>query len=135
MNVPPSRKANVTIETESQQTFIDGQSFICRLAYASAVSVVGKAEENDAVCIITDDAKIYLPLAELVDFSAELERLGKELQKAIVDKEFFEKKLNNPGFIAKAPEQLVATQREQLAKVLEKISMLESSIADIKAKM
>ena len=135
MNVPPSRKANVTIETESQQTFIDGQSFICRLAYASAVSVVGKAEENDAVCIITDDAKIYLPLAELVDFSAELERLGKELQKAEVDKEFFEKKLNNPGFIAKAPEQLVATQREQLAKVLEKISMLESSIADIKAKM
>ncbi len=135
MNVPPSRKANVTIETDSKQTFIDGQSFICRLGYASAVSVVDKAEENDAVCIITDAAKIYLPLAELVDFSAELERLGKELSKAQVDKEFFEKKLNNPGFIAKAPEQLVATQREQLAKVLEKISMLEASINDIKAKM
>ncbi len=135
MNVPPSRKANVTIETDSKQIFIDGQEFICRLGYATAVSVVDKAEVGDAICVITDAAKIYLPLAELVDFSAELERLGKELSKAQVDKEFFEKKLNNPGFIAKAPEQLVATQREQYAKVLEKISMLEASIADIKAKM
>ncbi len=135
MNVPPSRKANVTIETDSKQTFIDGQSFICRLAFASAVSVVDTAEDNDAVCIITDAAKIYLPLAELVDFSAELQRLEKELQKANVDKDFFEKKLNNPGFVAKAPEALVKTQREQLSKVLEKISMIESSIADIKSKI
>ncbi len=135
MNVPPSRKANVTIETDSKQTFIDGQSFICRLAFASAVSVVDAAEDNDAVCIITDAAKIYLPLAELVDFSAELERLEKELKKANVDKDFFEKKLNNPGFVAKAPEALVKTQREQLSKVLEKINMIESSIADIKSKI
>ena len=135
MNVPPSRKANVTIETDSKQTFIDGQSFICRLAFASAVSVVDAAEDNDAVCIITDAAKIYLPLAELVDFSAELVRLEKELKKANVDKDFFEKKLNNPGFVAKAPEALVKTQREQLSKVLEKISMIESSIADIKSKI
>ncbi len=135
MNVPPSRKANVTIETDSKQTFIDGQGFICRLASASAVSVVDNAADSDAICIITDAAKIYLPLAELVDFSAELERLEKELQKANVDKDFFEKKLNNPNFVAKAPEALVATQREQLEKVLEKIKNIEESISDIKAKM
>ena len=135
MNVPPSRKVNVTIETDSKQTFIDGQGFICRLASASAVSVVDNAADSDAICIITDAAKIYLPLAELVDFSAELERLEKELQKANVDKDFFEKKLNNPNFVAKAPEALVATQREQLEKVLEKIKNIEESISDIKAKM
>jgi len=135
MNVPPSRKANVTIETDSKQTFIDGKGFICRLASASAVSVVDNAADSDAICIITDAAKIYLPLAELVDFSAELERLEKELQKANVDKDFFEKKLNNPNFVAKAPEALVATQREQLEKVLEKIKNIEESISDIKAKM
>jgi len=135
MNVPPSRKASVTIETESAGTFINGSDFICRLAYATDVSVVSAATESDAVCIITESAKIYLPLSELVDFSAELERLQKELQKANVDKDFFEKKLNNPNFVAKAPEALVKTQREQLSKVLEKISMIESSIADIKSKM
>ena len=134
MNVPPSKKANVTIETESKQSFIDGQNFICRLAFASAVNIVDNAVDSDAICIITADAKIYLPLAELVDFSAELERLNKELEKANIDKEFFEKKLNNPNFVAKAPEALVATQREQLSKVLEKINMIESSIADIKMK-
>ncbi len=135
MNVPPSRKANVTIETDSVETFTDGSDFICRLAYASNVTVGFEAGDSDSVCIITESAKIYLPLAELVDFSAELERLQKELQKANVDKEFFEKKLNNPGFVAKAPESLVKTQREQLNKVLEKINMIESSIADIKSKM
>ncbi len=134
MNVPPSKKANVTIETESKQAFIDGQNFICRLAFASAVNIVDNATDSDAVCIITQDAKIYLPIAELVDFAAELERLNKELEKANIDKDFFEKKLNNPNFVAKAPEALVATQREQLSKVLEKINMIESSIADIKMK-
>ena len=135
MNVPPSRKAKVYIETQSYDTFKNGTDFICRLASASEVEIGENYDMPDAVCIITDSAKMYLPMNELVDFSAELERLGKELKKALVDKEFFEKKLNNPGFIAKAPEALVATQREQLAKVLEKVSMLESSIDDIKSKI
>ncbi len=135
MNVPPSRKAKVCIATAYKDIFAQGESFICRLASASEVEIADSFDEQDAVCIVTDSAKIYLPIAELVDFSAELERLQKELQKANVDKEFFEKKLNNPGFIAKAPEQLVATQREQYAKVLEKIELITASIDDIKAKM
>ncbi len=135
MNVPPSKKAKVYIDTAFADTFIGGKEFICRLASASEVSVGEAMADSDAVCIVTDAARIYLPLAELIDFSAELERLNKELKKAEVDKEFFEKKLNNPGFLAKAPEALVATQKEQLAKVLEKIEMLKSSIADIAKKI
>ena len=135
MNVPPSRKAKVCIATTDVNVFKNGQDFICRLASAQEVEVANNFDLPDAVCIITDSAKIYLPLADLVDFSAEIERLEKELKKAEVDKEFFEKKLNNPSFVAKAPEQLVKTQREQLAKVLEKIEMLNSQISDIKSKM
>ncbi|MBQ6816557.1 MAG: valine--tRNA ligase [Clostridia bacterium] len=135
MNVPPSRKAKVCIATTDVNVFKNGQDFICRLASAQEVEVANNFDLPDAVCIITDSAKIYLPLADLVDFSAEIERLEKELKKAEVDKEFFEKKLNNPSFVAKAPEQLVKTQRKQLAKVLEKIEMLNSQISDIKSKM
>ena len=135
MNVPPSRKAKVCIATTDVSVFKNGQDFICRLASAQEVEVANNFDLPDAVCVITDSAKIYLPLADLVDFSAEIERLEKELKKAEVDKEFFEKKLNNPSFVAKAPEQLVKTQREQLAKVLEKIEMINSQIADIKSKM
>ncbi len=135
MNVPPSKKAKVSIASAFADTFKKGESFICRLASASSVETGAEFDLPDAVCIITDDAKIYLPLAELVDFSAEIERLEKELSKANVDKDFFEKKLNNPNFVAKAPEQLVKTQREQLAKVLEKIENINAQIADLKAKL
>ena len=135
MNVPPSKKAKVCIASAFKDTFKNGESFICRLASASAVEVADEFDMPDAVCVITDDAKIYLPLAELVDFSAEIERLEKELEKANVDKDFFEKKLNNPNFVAKAPEALVKTQREQLAKVLEKIEMINSQISDLKNKL
>ncbi len=135
MNVPPSKKAKVCVATAFKDTFKNGESFICRLASASAVEVADEFDLPDAVCIITDDAKIYLPLAELVDFSAEIERLEKELAKAQVDKDFFEKKLNNPNFVAKAPEALVKTQREQLAKVLEKIEMINSQISELENKI
>ena len=72
-----------------------------------------------------------MPMRELVDFTAELARLNKDLKKALVDKEFFEKKLNNQGFIAKAPAALVEQQKASLSKVLDKIKMIEDSIAEI----
>ena len=68
---------------------------------------------------------------ELVDLSAERARLEKELETANKDKEFFEKKLNNKGFVEKAPANVVAAQRESLAKVLDKIAMLEDSIKSL----
>lgn len=89
-------------------------------------------ESEGAVRVITDAATVFMPMRELVDFTAELERLKKELKKANDDKEFFEKKLNNRGFVAKAPAAVVEQQRESLKKVLEKIAMLENSIAEIK---
>ncbi len=131
MNVPPSRKAKVQIATNFADTFKEGTAYICRLGYASEVEIGDEFDSEGAVRVITDDATVYMPMKELVDFTAELARLKKDLQKANVDKEFFEKKLNNQGFLAKAPAQLVEQQKAQLAKVLEKIKMIEDSIADI----
>ena len=85
--------------------------------------------------VVTDAATVCIPMKELMDFDKELERLEKELAKATGDKEFFEKKLNNPGFVSKAPEQVVAAQREQLNKALEKMENLTASIADLKKQM
>ena len=132
MNVPPSRKANLVIITEKQQLFESCKSFFERLAYANSVSFSEKCELEGAVCVVTDAATVYMPMNELIDLKAELERLEKDLEKAEKDKTFFEGKLNNPGFVAKAPEKVVEAQREQLQKVNEKISNLQSSIADLK---
>lgn len=130
MNVPPSKKARVQIATQFKDVFKEGTAYICRLAYASAVETGDGFDSAGAVRIITDAADVYMPMKELVDLSAELERLKKELKKAEGDREFFEKKLSNEGFVKKAPAAVVEQQREQLARVLEKIKLLENSIRE-----
>ena len=134
MNVPPSKKAKIFIETAYENTFSEGANFFVRLASASEVEIVKGYENDEAVAIITEDARLFIPLDELVDFKAELERLQKE--KKAVEKEiaFVSGKLNNAGFVAKAPEAVVNEQREKLAKYNEKLAMLEESIAKISNK-
>ena len=135
MNVPPSKKAKVVIVSDRAELFESCVSFIERLAYASEALCDDNYNPDGAVTIVTNAATIYIPMKELMDFSKELERLEKELAKANEDKEFFEKKLNNPGFVAKAPEKVVSAQKEQLVKVLEKIENLLAGIEDIKKQM
>ena len=133
MNVPPSKKAKVCIQTAFADTFNKGTAYICRLASASEVEIGEQFESEGAVRVVTDAATVYMPMKELVDFEGELKRLQKDLEKAVVDKEFFEKKLNNQGFMAKAPEAVVNQQREGFAKAVEKIKMIEKSIEEIKS--
>ena len=135
MNVPPSKKAKICIATDTKEIYEDAAAFISRLASGSSVEVADNYDMPDAVVVITDSAKVYIPLNELVDFTAELARLNKELEAANKDKAFYEGKLNNPGFVAKAPEAVVNQQRELLAKTLDKISLLEESISKIKAQI
>ena len=134
MNVPPSKKAKIFIETAYENTFSEGANFFVRLASASEVEIVKGYEEDGAVAIITEDARLFIPLDELVDFKAELERLEKEKAGVLKEIAFVSGKLNNEKFVAKAPEALVNEQREKLAKYNEKLAMLEESIAKIQNK-
>ena len=102
-----------------------------RLASASEVEVGESFAIDDSVSIVTTFAKIYIPMGELIDFEAERARLNKEKGKALKDLEFINKKLNNPGFVAKAPEAVVNGQREAAAKLQDKLAMLDESIAKL----
>ncbi|MBR2876618.1 MAG: valine--tRNA ligase [Clostridia bacterium] len=130
MNVPPSKKAKLYIETKYTEDFKNGSQFMYRLASASEIEVSEKYEYEieGAVSVITEAARIYIPLNELVDFEAEKARLKKELDAVKKDLEFVENKLNNPGFMAKAPEKVVAAQRESQEKYKAKIAMLTESL-------
>ena len=132
MNIPPSRKATVYIETAFEDTFNMGSEFIKRLASANEV-IVGKSFDNlgNTVTIITDDAKIYIPMGDLVDFEAERKRLEKELAQAQDKLDFINKKLSNPGFVSKAPEKVVAQNREDALKLEEKIANIKNSIESL----
>ncbi len=132
MNVPPSKKAKLYIATKYIEDFTNGSVFMNRLASASAVEIGDEFEIEGSVSVITESAKIYIPLNELVDFEAEKARLLKELDAAKKDLEFVENKLNNAGFMAKAPEKVVAQQRDAQAKHKAKIAMLEESISKLK---
>ncbi len=132
MNVPPSRKAKVCIATAQQDVFKAGTSFFVRLASASEVEIADNFDLQGAVRVVTDVANIFIPMNELVDVSAELARLEKDLKKALDDKTFFEKKLNNPGFVAKAPAAVLEEQKEKLKKVEDKIALINQSIEELK---
>ena len=132
MNIPPSKKASVFIETSYCDTFASGAEFIKRLAYAGEVTVADSfGALGDTVTVITDDAKIYIPLGELINFDEERKRLEKELSVAQDKLDFINKKLNNPGFVSKAPEKVVAQNREEAAKLSEKIENIKISIAKL----
>ena len=129
MNIPPSRKATVYVETAYADTFAMGSEFIKRLASANEV-VIGESFDNlgNTVTIITDDAKIYIPMGDLVDFEAEKKRLEKELAQAQDKLDFINKKLSNPGFVNKAPEKVVAQNKADAEKLEEKIANIKNSI-------
>lgn len=132
MNIPPSKKASVFVETADTASFSAGVEFIKRLASASDVSVAESfGDLGNVVTIITNDAKIYIPLGELVDFEAERKRLEKELAAAQDKLDFINKKLSNPGFVNKAPEKVVAQNREDAEKLSEKIESIKNSIENL----
>ena len=131
MNVPPSKKAKVLILTEKKDTFSAGAGFFPKLAYASEIELIDAVPADAAkmASVVTGDAQIYMPMGDLIDFEAERARLGKEKSKVEADIDFVMKKLNNPKFVDKAPEKVVATEREKAEKLREHLAKLEESIA------
>ena len=131
MNVPPSKKAQVILLTEHRASYEAGALFFGKLAYASEVIFTDAVPEgaDSMVSIVTKGAQVYMPMGELIDFEKERARLNKEKEKVQKDIDFVMKKLNNPGFVAKAPEAVVAAEREKVAKYQELMAKLDASLA------
>ena len=132
MNVPPSRKAKVFIATSDTEPFKNGSMFFSRLASASEVNVAESFDIEGAVTTVTANAKIYMPMDELVDKEAELKRLNKELEQLKKRLAQSEGKLNNQGFISKAPAAVVENVRKQAEKEREQISLITAAIDALK---
>ena len=131
MNVPPSKKAALYVLTAKPQIFVEGEGFLQRLAYADNISMLEKEPENldGMVTITTADAKLYIPMGQLVDVAKELARITKELEAAKKFLNSLEAKLSNEKFVSRAPEAVVAAEREKAAKHRDLIAQLEQSLA------
>lgn len=134
MNVPPSKKASVFIKTPDTAVFEAGKMFIERLAFASSVHVSpAQAQPHEdfsgAIQVITDSARIFIPMDELIDREKELARLEKEKKLCEKDIAMFEQKLSSQGFIEKAPQNVVEAERAKLEKNKERLGKIVESIA------
>ena len=133
MNVPPSRKSHLIIVTDKAKAFTDGEKFICKLAYASGIEVrAGLPESTDGmVSVITDNARMFMPMAELVDLEKERTRMEKELANAKRQLDGQIAKLANENFVSRAPEKVVNVEREKKAKLEALIENLEESLKNL----
>ena len=131
MNVPPSKKAALHIFTAKPQVFTEGEGFLQRLAYADEVKLLDAEPSNldGMVTITTADAKLYIPMGQLVDVQKEIERITKELEAAKKFLASLEGKLSNEKFVSRAPEAVVAAEREKAQKAKDLIESLEQSLA------
>ena len=139
MNVPPSKKAKVIIvpTAEKKEAMEAGKDYFVTLASASVVEIVADETNipEDAVSVVIEGVKIFIPLDELVDFTKELERLNKEKAKLEGEIKRVNGKLSNQGFLAKAPESLVNEEKAKKAKFEEMMNSVVERIANIESKM
>ena len=130
MNVPPSKKARLTVATAEEDTFRLGEAFLKKLAYASEVDFVpvGTAPEAGSVTVVTHAAQASMPMAELVDLEKEKARMEKELKKNSAELQKLETKLQNPGFVNKAPEHVVKAEQERAVQLRALVAKLEEQL-------
>jgi len=131
MNIPPSKKAAVYIAGKHGDTFEKCSAVIKKLASASEVFTGEEFHIENSVSIITDDAKIFIPLSQLVDFEAEKVRINKELIAANKELDLINSKLSNETFISKAPQNVVDAQKTAHANITAKIAMLLDSLKEL----
>ena len=137
MNIAPSRKAAVFIETRYADAFNSATApFFARLASASGIEVAesfpaGRVSADTCVQVVTPAATAYLPLSDLVDYEKERARLTAEIAKVSAEVERLDKKLSNQGFVAKAPAAVVDAERAKLAAAREKLTATEAALAKL----
>ena len=134
MNVPPSKKAALYILSSKQKIFEEGEGFLQRLAYADEVKILSSEPVNldGMVTITTADAKLYIPMGQLVDVAKEIERIQKELDNNRKFLASLEGKLSNEKFVSRAPEAVVNAEREKAAKTRDLIAQLTDSLEAMK---
>ena len=132
MNVPPSRRAHLYIETDKPEAFDTECESIARLAYCSGVETGGSFDLPGAVTVVTSGCRAYLPMDDLIDREAERLRLSKELESARKQLATVESKLTNETFMSKAPQNVIDGVRANGEKLREKVQRIEESLDSLK---
>ncbi|QNB47567.1 valine--tRNA ligase [Thermanaerosceptrum fracticalcis] len=136
MNVPPGRKAELILMAQNDsitKALQTGESYIMTLAGISQLEVVpiNPVKPEHAVTAVVSGVEIYLPLKGLVDVEKELARLQKELENLHKEVARLAGKLNNPGFVEKAPKDVVEKEKAKLLDYQSKKAAIEERMASL----
>ena len=136
MNVAPSKRTRLMLLAGEgwNGTLLGGEGYFRKLAGAESLEMItdrGQVAEK-TVSAVTTAAELFIPLGDLVDFEKEIARLTKEKDNLLKEIERAQGKLNNPGFVSKAPAQLVAQEKEKLETNRAKAEALENRIQELK---
>ena len=129
----PSAKVDMFVVTTNKKAIENGSAYIRKLANVGEIRFVESKEsiEEKVVSKILDGVEIYIPLGELVDYDKELARLKGELEKTENEIRRAEGKLNNQGFVAKAPKALIDGEKAKLTKFTEIREKIIKSIQEL----
>ncbi|CNI57820.1 valine--tRNA ligase [Yersinia enterocolitica] len=137
MNIAPGKPLEVMLRganAEAQRRVLENQSFIQSLARLSSLTLLPEGDKGPvSVTKLVEGAEVLIPMAGLIDKATELERLAKEVAKLEAEIERIEGKLSNEGFVARAPEAVVAKERERMAACAEAKQKLIEQQATIAA--
>ncbi|SDA54043.1 valyl-tRNA synthetase [Butyrivibrio sp. INlla18] len=137
MNVAPSRKAKVFVVSDKEDVldiFRTGKLFFESLAYASESACQNDKSgiADDAVSVVLADATVYIPFSDLVDLSAEIERLTKEQKKLEGELQRSKNMLSNEKFLSKAPAEKIAEEKEKQQKYQQTYDQITERLAQLK---
>lgn len=137
VNTPLSKKIKMIISAHDDntlQTIKMNQSYIERFCNPETLQIALNVDSPEkAMTAVVSGAEIYLPLEGLIDIEEEIARLEKELEKLNKEVERVEKKLSNENFVSKAPKAVVEAEREKQKDYLEKRSIVQTRLEEIKA--
>lgn len=138
MNIPPSKKARLFVKTTANPEIFSLQG-----AYFSGLASVSDLQIIDADTVLPEDVivavssmtELYIPADDLIDYHKEMERLNREKSKLEIEIGRIASKLANEGFLAKAPEQLVASEKEKQGKFADMLAVVEERLVQVSKKL
>ncbi len=135
-HAPLSNPIDILIKTQNssvQQILIANQEYLEQMAHPKSLQISPTVSAPKlALTAVIDGAQIFVPLAELVDITSEIQRQEKELTKLQKDIDFVNNKLNNPGFVKNAPQKLVEQQRTKLDSYKNRRDQIKARISELK---
>ncbi|MCW8915871.1 MAG: valine--tRNA ligase [Magnetovibrio sp.] len=132
MNIPPKSQLTLRLKDASAETLArldTNRDLIHRLARIEDSSALDGEVEKGSVSTVVGEATVVLPMTGVIDVDAERARLNKEIKKLDPEITKYDKKLSNQGFLAKAPEAVVAEQRERLEGLKAERAKLDEALA------